>query len=86
MTRQAVTPADLLGRIEMLNVVCSKCERRGRYRVQSIIRQPATWRGLSRHGGTHVWTGSRPSAVWRGDPGRLPELLAAHARAAVAVR
>jgi hypothetical protein len=39
MTRQAVTSADLLGRIEMLNVVCSKCERRGRYRVQSIIRE-----------------------------------------------
>lgn len=39
MTRQAVTPADLLGRIEALNVVCSKCERRGRYRVQSIIRE-----------------------------------------------
>ena len=39
MTRPAVTPADLLGRIDMLNVVCSKCERRGRYRVQSIIRE-----------------------------------------------
>jgi hypothetical protein len=34
-----VTPADLLGRIEMLDVACSKCERRGRYRVQSIIRE-----------------------------------------------
>jgi hypothetical protein len=31
MTRQAVTPADLLGRIEAVNVVCSKCERRGRF-------------------------------------------------------
>jgi hypothetical protein len=39
MTRQAVTPADLLGRTEMLNVVCSKCDRRGRYRVQSIVRE-----------------------------------------------
>jgi hypothetical protein len=39
MTRQAVTPADLLGRIEVLNVICSKCDRRGRYRVQSIIRE-----------------------------------------------
>jgi hypothetical protein len=39
MTRQAVTSADLLGRIEMLNVVCSKCERQGRYRVQTIIRE-----------------------------------------------
>jgi hypothetical protein len=25
--------------IEVLNVVCSKCDRRGRYRVQSIIRE-----------------------------------------------
>ena len=39
MTRQAVTPADLLGRIDTLNVVCSKCERRGRYRVQTIVRE-----------------------------------------------
>jgi hypothetical protein len=34
MTREAITPADLLGRIEALIVVCSKCERRRRYRIQ----------------------------------------------------
>jgi hypothetical protein len=37
MTREAITPADLLGRIEALNVVCSKCERRGRYRAGQEI-------------------------------------------------
>ena len=64
MTRQAVTPADLLGRTEMLNVVCSKCDRRGRYRVQSIVREIGL-DGLSVLIGTQLRIRGFPS-MWYG--------------------
>ena len=35
MPRDVLTPADLLGRIEALNIDCVKCDRRG----------PFHWRG-----------------------------------------
>ena len=38
MPRDVLTPADLLGRIASLNVACVKCERRGRYRVKTLVR------------------------------------------------
>jgi hypothetical protein len=34
-----MTPADLLGRLEALNVACAKCDRRGRYRVTTLVRE-----------------------------------------------
>jgi hypothetical protein len=37
MPRDALTPADLLGRIEFLNIMCAKCARRGRYRVRTLV-------------------------------------------------
>jgi hypothetical protein len=37
MPRDALTPADLLGRIEMLSVECTNCARRGRYRVRTLV-------------------------------------------------
>jgi hypothetical protein len=39
MPRDVLTPADLLGRIQVLNVACVKCERRGRYRVKTVVRE-----------------------------------------------
>jgi hypothetical protein len=39
MPRDALTPADLLGRIDALTVECVKCERRGRYRVRTLVRE-----------------------------------------------
>jgi hypothetical protein len=38
MPRDVMTPADLLGRIEAINVACTKCDRRGRYRVKTLVR------------------------------------------------
>ena len=38
MPRNVMTPADLLGRIQTLNVACTKCDRRGRYRVRTLVR------------------------------------------------
>jgi hypothetical protein len=38
MPRDVMTPADLLGRIQTLNVACTKCDRRGRYRVKTLVR------------------------------------------------
>jgi hypothetical protein len=39
MPRDVLTPADLLGRIQMLNVACVKCGRGGRYRVKTLVRE-----------------------------------------------
>jgi hypothetical protein len=39
MSRNVMTPADLLGRIQTLNVACTKCDRRGRYRVRTLVRE-----------------------------------------------
>jgi hypothetical protein len=39
MTCEVLMPADLLGRILVLNVACMKCERRGRYRVKTLVRE-----------------------------------------------
>jgi hypothetical protein len=38
MPRDVMTPADLLGRIHTLNVACTKCDRRGRYHVKTLVR------------------------------------------------
>ena len=42
----AVTLGDIAGRITMLEVACSRCERRGRYRVARLIEQHGADRGL----------------------------------------
>jgi hypothetical protein len=39
MRRGSVTLDDLAGRIAMLEVACSRCERRGRLRVDRLIEQ-----------------------------------------------
>ena len=39
MPRDVLTPSDLLGRIASLKVACMKCDRRGRYRVKSLVRE-----------------------------------------------
>jgi hypothetical protein len=39
MSRDVMTPADLLGRIESINVACVKCDRSGRYRVKTLVRE-----------------------------------------------
>ena len=33
----ALTFGDLLGRLDHLEIVCSKCDRRGRYRVRTLV-------------------------------------------------
>jgi hypothetical protein len=38
MPRDVMTPADLLGHFQMLNVRCVKCGRGGRYRVRALVR------------------------------------------------
>ena len=38
MPRDILTPADLLGRIQTLSVACTKCDRRGRCRVKTVVR------------------------------------------------
>jgi hypothetical protein len=35
----SLTPADLLGRIQVINVECLKCDRRGRYRVRTLVKK-----------------------------------------------
>ena len=35
----SLTPRDLIGKLDVLNVVCPKCERRGRYRVPTLAEQ-----------------------------------------------
>jgi hypothetical protein len=35
----SLTPADLSGRIQTITVECSKCDRRGRYRVRMLVRE-----------------------------------------------
>ncbi len=35
----SMTPTDLLGKLTHLIVVCSKCDRRGRYRVDTLAAQ-----------------------------------------------
>jgi len=39
MPGNVLTPADLLGRITTLNVACVKCDRCGRYRIETLIRE-----------------------------------------------
>jgi hypothetical protein len=33
----SLTPADLIGKLEILRVECAKCDRRGRYRVDHLV-------------------------------------------------
>jgi hypothetical protein len=35
----SLTPADLIGKLEILRVECAKCDRRGRYRVDRLVRE-----------------------------------------------
>jgi hypothetical protein len=35
----SLTPADLIGKLDVLRVECEKCGRRGRYRVERLLRQ-----------------------------------------------
>jgi hypothetical protein len=35
----SITPADLVGKLEYLAVVCEKCGRRGRYSVTRLVEQ-----------------------------------------------
>ena len=35
----ALTPADLLGRIQVINVECLKCNCRGRYKVRTLVKE-----------------------------------------------
>ncbi len=39
MRDDAVTLGDLAGRIAILEIMCSRCERRGRLRVDRLIEQ-----------------------------------------------
>ena len=39
MRDDAVTLGDLAGRIAILDIMCSRCERRGRLRVDRLIEQ-----------------------------------------------
>jgi hypothetical protein len=39
MPRDVLTSADLLGRIDTVTVECVKCDRRGRYRVRTLVRE-----------------------------------------------
>ncbi len=33
----SMTPRDLVGKIDVLNVECAKCDRHGRYRVEQLL-------------------------------------------------
>jgi hypothetical protein len=35
----SLTVGDLAGKLEVLNVACSKCKRRGRYRISTLLAQ-----------------------------------------------
>ncbi len=35
----SITPADLVGKLEYLNVSCEKCGRKGRYSIAHLIEQ-----------------------------------------------
>jgi hypothetical protein len=35
----SITPADLVGKLDILRVECTRCERRGQYRVSTVIEQ-----------------------------------------------
>jgi hypothetical protein len=35
----SLTPADLIGKLEVLRVECEKCGRAGRYRVDRLVQQ-----------------------------------------------
>jgi hypothetical protein len=35
----SLTPADLIGKLELLRVECAKCGRSGRYRVDRLVEQ-----------------------------------------------
>jgi hypothetical protein len=37
MSRDVLTPPTLLGRIASLHIGCLKCDRRGRYRVRTLV-------------------------------------------------
>jgi hypothetical protein len=39
MPSDVMTHADLLGRIQTLTVACTKCDRHGRYRVKTLLRE-----------------------------------------------
>ena len=43
MRRDAVTLGDLAGRIAMLEIACSRCERRGRLQVDRLLAQYGDW-------------------------------------------
>jgi hypothetical protein len=46
VTYGAVTLGDISGKITMLEIACSRCERRGRYRVARLIAQHDAGMGL----------------------------------------
>ena len=33
----SLTPADLIGKLDVLRVECSKCDRRGQYRIDRLL-------------------------------------------------
>jgi hypothetical protein len=35
----SLTPADLVGKLDVLRVACSKCDRAGRYRVARLVEE-----------------------------------------------
>jgi hypothetical protein len=40
MSREgSLTPADLIGKLDVLRVECEKCGRSGRYRVDRLVQQ-----------------------------------------------
>jgi hypothetical protein len=62
-----VTLGDLAGRLEMLRVSCSKCDRKGQYHVAALIERQGAGLGLP------DWTDqltadcprrARPGATW----------------------
>jgi hypothetical protein len=36
---RSLTPADLVSKLDVLNVACDKCGRSGRYRVDRLVQQ-----------------------------------------------
>jgi hypothetical protein len=46
VTKQAVTLGDLAGRIERLEVRCTRCDRAGRVRLDKLIAEHGTDMGL----------------------------------------
>jgi hypothetical protein len=45
--RDVRTPADLLQRIQVLDIACVQCDRRGRYKVRTLVREIGLDRNLA---------------------------------------